>query len=316
VGQPGTEVRLGGVGTDNAHSGVRAFFGIGVDRDSCGSVDGNFFFLEQHSHPRFSSNGGPDTVVLTRPFFNIVAAAEDADPTAFPSVASGTIQVSAFTRLTGGDLNMRYHYLIENDGSRLVFLVGGRYLRLDEGLNMSVTSADIPGFGDPGIHFFTTEGIGTTNKFYGAQIGAEYECRVGPIFIQAAGKAALGRIQQTVQSSAFTSITDSRGVTTTSQNVGLYISPSNAGTFTRSRSAFLPEGKLRMGIDFNEYVSLSIGYTFLFLDTAVRPASQLDRNVTVQPIGFAGTFSPTPGFSFQSTTFWAQGLDVGLCFSF
>jgi hypothetical protein len=316
LGSPGTVVRLGGEGSDDPHSGVRAFFGIGLDRDCFGSLDGNFFYMAQRSHPTFSSNGATNTAVLARPFFNVAAGLEDADPAAFPAVATGNIQVNEYTRLSGTELNMRFHYLNESDGTRLTFFVGGRYLRLEEGLNMTVTSVDLPGLGAPGFSFYDAEGFTTSNQFLGGQVGAEWQTYVGPIFFQAAGKAALGPVRQTIRSSAATTLTDSTGATITAPNIGLYIVPTNAGTFGKSRLACVPEFDGRVGIDFNEYVRLSFGYTFLYLSSAVRPSSELNRNVNVQPLGSPQLIAPTPGPTFSTTTFWAQGLDVQLRFSF
>jgi hypothetical protein len=317
LGQPGTGEQLGGTVSDDPYSGVRAYFGIGIDRDSCGSLDGNFIYLGQRS-PRhtFSSTGDITTAVLTRPFFNADAGMEDADPAAFPSIAAGAIQVTTSTRVWGGDLNMRYHYLQNSDGSRLVLLLGYRYLQVDESLNITMLSQDLPAQGDSGFGFFSTEGISTRNRFNGVQAGFEYEDHVGIIFLQVAGKAAIGDVTQTVNSSALTTLSDVTGTLFTAPNVGLFVSPNNAGMFSRTRLAAVLEGNARVGIDFNENVRLTVGYTFLCLTDAVRPGSQLDRNVSVQAVNFPGTINSPPGFSFHSTTFWAHGLDVGLRFNF
>src|SRR5206468_3834225 len=107
LGQPNTRVLLqGATGDENQHSGGRLTFGIGVDRSDDWSIDGSFFLLDETVGRRsFASSGSP---VIARPFFNVIAGREDADPVALPGIASGQIGIETPRRLYGGDLNLRY----------------------------------------------------------------------------------------------------------------------------------------------------------------------------------------------------------------
>jgi hypothetical protein len=321
LGQPHTTVLLDGSDTGNTqHSGGRISVGYGIERcDYCMSVDASFFALAQRGTSRgFASDGSPGSVSLSRPFFNVITNVEDADPVALTNVSSGRIQVDLSSRLYGGDANLRWHlWQSELYGQRAVILFGGRFLALDEGLSINETSKDLPGLGVPGNTFNATESFGTRNRFSGGQIGGEYQWYYGPFSFTAVGKVAIGDVEETITNNAFISVTEASGLVTSSRDRALYIGPGNAGSFSRSHFSVAPEGDFQLGIDFNEYVRLTVGYTYLYISQVARPGSQIDRNVNVQPVGTPAAFVPAPGTPvIQSTHFWAQGLDVGLRLSF
>jgi hypothetical protein len=318
LGQANTKLLFGGIGGDAArHNGGRLTLAYGVDDDNTSSITGSFFGLDQRGVSRgFSSDGGSNTQVIGRPFFNVVNRTEDADPVAIPNVASGRIQIDTPSTLYGGEIDYRYQVWKEQT-SRFALLTGARYLSLDEGLNIHESSQDIPGLGVPGNSYLLSENYITHNRFYGGEVGAEYEYRFGSLITDFGGKAAFGVVEQTARNSAFTSITEPNGIVTSSFDRALYISPNNAGRFTHTRFAVVPEGNVKLGYEFNQYVRFTVGYTFIYLSEAARPADQLDRRVNIQPIGTPGVFTPAapiPGV--HSTDFWVQGLDIGLRFCF
>jgi hypothetical protein len=83
--------------------------------------------------------------------------------------------------------------------------------------------------------------------------------------------------------------------------------------------AVVPEVGLNIGYRITEGVSVFAGYTFLYTNSVVRPAQQIDRNINpTQSASFEGS-PPTPlvgpaqpSFKFHDSDFWAQGLNVGL----
>jgi hypothetical protein len=318
LGQTNTKLLFGGNGGDVTHQdGGRLTLAYGIDDDNTSSVTGSFFGLDRRGVSRgFGSNGGVNTPVIGRPFFNVVNGTEDADPVAIPSVASGRIQIDTPSTLYGGEIDYRYQAWQEQT-SRFAMLVGARYLAIDEALNIHETSQDLPGLGVPGNRYLLSENFITHNRFYGGEIGAEYEYRFGQIITEFGGKAAFGVVDQSVRNSAFTSITEPNGIVTSSHDRALYISPNNAGRFTRTQFAVVPEGNVKLGYDLNKYIRFTVGYTFIYLSDAARPADQLNRNVNVQPIGTPSVFTPAAPFpGVRSTDFWVQGLDVGLRFCY
>jgi hypothetical protein len=300
------------------HSGGRLTVGYGIEHlENTLSVDGSFFGLETRTTTRnLTSDGSLNSVLIARPFFNTVSHAEDADPVALPGIASGTLDVGFLNKLYGADANLRWH-VWSDQGDHFVLLFGGRYLDLEEGLGIHETSQDMPGIGTPGNQYVLNESFSTRNRFGGGQFGAEYQWRYGPFTATTLGKVAFGTVDQSIDNSAFISITDPNGLVHSSSDRALFISPTNAGRFTRTRFAVVPEAQFHFAIDFNEYVRFTIGYTFLYLNEAARPGDQINRNVNIQPVGTPIVFPPTaPAPSIISTGFWAQGLDVGLRFSF
>ncbi len=318
LGQANTKVLFGGNGGDSSqHNGGRLTLAYGVDDDNTCSITGSFFGLNQSGVSQaFGSGGGANTPVIGRPFFNVVSGREDADPVAIPNVASGRIQIDTPSTLFGGELDFRYQ-LWKEEASRLALLAGGRYLSLDEGLNIHELSQDLPGLGVQGNTYLLSENYVTHNRFYGGELGAEYDIWLGPVMAEFGGKAAFGPVQETARNGAFTSITEPNGIVTTSTDRALYISPNNAGRFTQTRFAVVPEGNFKLGYDLNQYVRFTVGYTFIYLSDAARPADQLNRNVNVQPIGTPGVFTPAAPFpGVRTSDYWVQGLDLGLRFCF
>jgi hypothetical protein len=317
LGQPHTQVLLQGSDLDtNQHSGGRLTLGYGLDSNPNWSWNASAFYLEQITGSRsFASNqsGSPQ---LTRPFNNVIAATEDADPVALPAIMAGNISFNDSRRLYGGDTNVRYHYW-QSGNSRIALLLGGRILVVEEGLNITENSQDLPGLGVVGNTWFLNEQFNTQNIFYGGQVGAEYEFRVGPAFFNAVGKCAAGWVDETITNRAFTQVTLPNGQVAQSANSALYVNPDNAGRFRHTTFAVVPEGNFKLGFDFTENIRLTFGYDILYLSHAVRPGTVLDRNVNVQPVG--APFGIPPAAlppSFASTGIWAQGFDVGLRFSF
>jgi hypothetical protein len=121
-------------------------------------------------------------------------------------------------------------------------------------------------------------------------------------------------MRQEVRVAAVTVITEPDGTVTSGTNQGLLVGPGNAGKFGRDRYTFVPEGAVRIGYAFNEYVSLRVGYSFIYLDEVLRPGNQIDRRVNVQPVGAQGLPQPLAplGPVFGGSHFWAQGLDLGV----
>ena len=317
LGQPGTRVAVSTFDPDLMQQGGRINLGVGTDGSSDWSVLASGFWLgENKASQQVSSAGEQGSSVLARPFFNVVAGLQDADPAAFPRIASGNIAIESSRNIYGFDLAFRYLYN-DDSGGRTVLLFGPSYLGLEESLRIQVNSTDLPGLGVPGNAYFLREEFNGRNYFYGSQFGFDYEYRVGPVFVKTIAKLSVGAVDQVVSRNPFIRITEPNGIVTASSDRALYISPANTGTFSRVKFGLMPEATLRFGIDLNQHVQLAVGYSILYLDTVVRPGDQIDRNVIVQPVGTSATFvsrgSPP---TFRTNDFMAQGLDLILRLSF
>ena len=97
---------------------------------------------------------------------------------------------------------------------------------------------------------------------------------------------------------------------------GLLAVSSNSGVMSRDEFTFVPEGSARLGLHITNYVSVFVGYTFLYWFDVARPTDQIDRTVnpTLVPanLSFGSTMGPArPAVNFQKTDFWAQGISFG-----
>ena len=106
--------------------------------------------------------------------------------------------------------------------------------------------------------------------------------------------------------------------------VGGYLAqPTNIGSHTRSVFAVMPEVGLTLGYQITRRISVFAGYTFLYVSNVLRAPGQVNR--TINPSGVPAITGDPPGprpgpaqpsFKFQSSDFWAQGLNVGLALRF
>lgn len=318
LGQQHTTILVGGeTGDRNVHNGIRLSAGLGLDHAEEFSLLGSFFWLQQTAGLHVvGGNGDPADPVVARPFNDVIAHVQNADPVIVPGVASGFIRVDTPRNLYGADVNLRYHYRYEQD-TRLVFMLGARYLALDEGLNITEQSRDLPGLGAPGNLYSLGEHWRTRNRFYGGQVGSEYSFRVGPLTLDLTGKLALGPTKRALDTNSGIRIDEPNSMVTVNANNALYISPLNAGHFSRTSLAFVPEAMFKVNYDFNDHIRLTAGYSVLYISDVIRPGDQVDQNVVVQPVGAPALIPPPAALPrLHSGSFWAHGLDAGLRISF
>lgn len=287
------------------------------DRNCC--LESNVLLTEQRSRFfGFASDGSTGSQVLVRPFFDPVLQQESVDPRALPDQLAGTINFSYTTRLLGAEVNARYDFegVGRYLGSSLSFLVGARYLRLDEKYIGQDTTTFLPE--STGDSFFFTDNFTTYNQFIAPQVGLRLRYRWDPeIFLDVGGKVAVGPNSQHVEISGLTTITDAAGNVTATGNQGLFAQPTNVGRYDRDVIAWLPELSVNLGYDVTENFRLKVGYTFFYLSKVVRPGDQIDRVVNIQAVGVDVPGPPfRPAFAFRQSSFWGQFFNLGVEFTF
>src|SRR5262249_42939276 len=152
-------------------------------------------------------------------------------------------------------------------------LIGPRYLNLDQKLIINDSRQDLPGLGNPGNSFFFQDNFTTYNRFYGGQVGLEGECRIGCFVLTLTGKVAVGENDMISKISGNTIITEPDGTVTTSNTRAVLVQPSNVGEQHLKKIGVIPAGEAYVGYDFNEYVRLSIGYSFIYWFDILRPGN-------------------------------------------
>ena len=96
---------------------------------------------------------------------------------------------------------------------------------------------------------------------------------------------------------------------------GLLALPSTIGSRSRDRVAVIPVFGAQLGYQLTSHLRAYAGYTFLYWGEVVRAGDQVDLAVNpnllppaTQPV--SGPLRPAPRF--ENTSFWAQGIDLGL----
>jgi hypothetical protein len=323
LGQPGTKNLLGnGSFGAPSSSGARVTLFYWCDNDHNFGFDATGFWLDDAQRSAsVGGSGDPNgSTVVARPFYNVNANTQDADPIAVPGVQMGGLLVRETRRFWGADANLRCSECVDcTPISRVTFLAGVRYLRLDEGLQFSETTNDLPDSdGNPGNSMVLHDNFLTYNQFYGAQVGLETETRVGHMVFLLNSKVAFGQTHQVVKTGANTTVTEPDGTVVFDPTRGLLVQPSNLGRFTHNRFGVVPELAATLAWEFNDHVRVSVGYNFLWWNSVVRPGEQIDTHVNVGAVGDVGQLGSIqrPAVLFGHTDFWAQGFSAGLQVSF
>lgn len=318
LGQPGTQTLFGGDYDSRVRSGVRVRGGYWFTPDQTFGMDATFFFLGgQSASFDDSSNGIP---VLTRPFYNVNTGHEDAFIVAYPGRQEGDIHASLSTRLWGADLDLRG--MLCRGASYQVNLLGGfRFLDLHDSLGIKENDTFLPQTdSDPTVWTTTTDHFHTSNQFYGGQMGADVMWTRGRFFVDVLGKVALGVSVEHAGINGWSTFNTSEGQSGTI-GAGQLALPSNIGGYSQTHFAVVPEGGINFGYALTRHIRLTFGYTLLYWSSVFRAGDQIDRGINPTQltalVGQAPLTGPArPNFTFQSTDFWAQGLNFGLQFRY
>lgn len=250
----------------------------------------------------------------------------------------GTFTLVTTSQLQGAELNGFANLLRGANGLRVDLLGGARWVQLNEELTFSSASVDIQPFagGGPiaGLVFNAQDQFRTLNDFYGGQLGIRAEYPLDRFFVRATGKLALGDMHQSVAISGVTQTQDvgfyrfGLGFVNAPMQAipgGIFAQPSNMGSHTRDAFAVVPEATINLGYKVTRWARVLVGYNVLYLSSVARPGDQMDRVINPTRTAFAASFnanSPNlaipvvgpanPAFTFNESSFWAQGVNVGL----
>ena len=102
---------------------------------------------------------------------------------------------------------------------------------------------------------------------------------------------------------------------------GFFATGTNSGDYDKNHFAVLPELGLNLSVRLTGGVTLTLGYTGMYLTDVVRPGDQLSTNInnTLIPTGqnYGARFGPLgPGLPFTTSNFWAQGFNFGFAYGY
>jgi hypothetical protein len=343
LGQNGTQVLFGGdIDMGIAHGG-RFRVGWLFDCDRLWAIEaGGLFLMNQVETFTASSTGNP---FLARPIYVVSQEAgvtgEGIEQVANPDVPNnvsgvpvfalnGSVEVKAESQLMGFEINGRRNICFGcNDQTEKYYhidlLAGFRYLQLREKLSITENLTVPATFTDPisqeqvlaGTGFAVQDRFFTDNDFYGGQIGFEAECRWRRWVVDLTGKIAMGYTSQNVEISGNTTTTIP-GQGSNTQTGGMLAQPSNIGSYSRDTFTMIPEVGITLGYQICNTCKVYAGYNVLYWGSVARPGDQIDRTVSDRQVPRFGGGNVTPVasdrplFTFRESSYWAQGLTLGL----
>jgi Putative beta barrel porin-7 (BBP7) len=319
----GTIPVVGGGSINNDwRSGFRINAGMWINECQNWGIDGSYFFLSKQSNAvTVASNGNPE---LGRPYFDPVGTPVPplAGPGTYAEVVARAGVAGIFTAETsnslwGADLNVRKGLLI-GCRWRVDALAGFRYLNFNEELHINelstATNTTVPMTG------VLQDNFEVKNNFYGGQLGLVGELQRGRWSIDWFTKVALGTTNQAVDIHGAQALIVN-GAPAAAANFGLLAQPTNSGHFTRNEFSVVPEFGINVGWQATPHLKLYCGYNFLYWSNVLRVGDQIDPvlNVPSRPGPLLLQRQPAnparPAVLFNDTDFWAQGVNVGLQFT-
>jgi hypothetical protein len=342
LGGSGTSVVLGGSPIDlGTRYGGRFTAGCWLDCERRLGVEAGYFLLPDRTVTRSTGTTGlRGSPVLGVPFFDVSgklsgtgapgeAVSSPAGPgDGSPSLA-GTFTLATSSALRGAEANGVYTF-DEGGSLRVEALAGFRWVQLREDLTFSTARGALPGGPAALLGAFsdTVDAFGTRNDFYGGQVGARAEYAWGKLTARAAAKVALGATHQVADVNG-ANVTNLFAIAATGPTVtvpgGAFAQPSNSGRHARDRFAVVPQVDLSAGYDVTNWARLTAGYSLLYLSDVARPGDQIDRDINPTrtglsaaqraagvPLAPAAVGPAAPAFSFRGSSYWAQGLGIGL----
>ena len=309
IGEPGTGVVFGnGHMNDNVRSGGRFELGTWFHPEQLDGIGVTYTFLGERTDSYRASSA--EYAILSRPFFNVSSGAQDARIIVYPGLASGSVAVSSENQFQSLALDYRRRG-VRSGRFQIDYLLGYMFAEFDESLFIRDSSLSLSGV-TQGTLIEIEEAFESKNSFHGAAFGImareELSDRwVGDVF----AKGALGGVYSRTEISGQTDTTIN-GATTTTPG-GLLTQASNIGDHRDGYvSSYWELGlKLRRRLGMNS--TLSFGYSWVLLSHVERAGEQIDLgvNVTQIPPGVL-VGEARPGFPEAKSSYWAQGLSVGL----
>ena len=315
LGSPSTAVLFGADSVDsNPRYGGRVTLGYWLT--PCWAVELSAFYVRPTTDRFTVLTGSYANQDVARPFFSLNRQIETSEIVGRPGVAAGFVTVDSKSDLFGAELNLRHKWWSSCD-NRLDFLIGARYLYLQEQLIIQEQSLGLAGAGTlAGVERQLNESFRTKNRFYGGQVGAIFEHHEGPWTFSVYGKVAAGISRQTSEIEG--SITPISGGTLPSRPGALLALDSNIGLRTKDRFAVVPEVGINVGYDVTPRLRVFGGYSFMYWSDVARPGRQIDRTLDENRIpDFPAAPAATgvrPAASVTSESIWIQGFNFGILY--
>ena len=325
LGNPMTSILFGNEGLlGPSIDGGRLRFGVWLDRCHTWGIGAEFFGMStQTDEFSASSDGLP---ILARPFYNTLTGLNDAELVAYPDVVNGSVGVMVESSFEGAGFQIRklrrteegcrewwFCGCPEHFCCRSELLYGYRFLQLAEGVTIqeNLVSQDST---NPGT-FDITDRFRTRNQFNGVDLGWAVKTTRGQWTLDGSIRLAIGNTRQTATISGTSTISDPSSVPNQqTHDAGFLALDSNSGTYTQNEFAVVPEFGINLGYQLTDHLRFTIGYTGLYWSNVIRPGQHIDLDVNpnqLPPVGTSVSGINRPGFAFDTTDYWIQGINLG-----
>lgn len=321
-----------------AQDGFRIRFGGWLAPNQTWGWEGDYLFLGTTTENFTASSDFSGSPILARPFFNInprvggdgaldPPAREDSELVAFPGVIAGTVTVDATTELQSAGARLIWNACCKSYGcnrcrnrcnlgtySRVDFLMGYRYMQLDDSLVIREELTSLASTTADRAVFDIFDRFETKNEFHGVELGTQWQTGWRRWSLELLTRLALGNVRQTVDINGGTTITPLAG-TPESFTGGLLALDSNIGSYTQDRFGMIPQLGATLGFQLTPRMRTTFGYTLLYWSNVARAGEQIDTDIN--PDQLPDPLSPIvgplrPEFVFRETSFWAQGMNFGV----
>jgi hypothetical protein len=192
-------------------------------------------------------------------------------------------------------------------------IFGIRYLYLEDYLTIDASTSPADGGGS------THDRFDTKNAFYGGQVGLRhvYDCDCWRL--ETTAKFAIGDTNETLNISGSSNLPVFAAGSTLPG--GFYTASSNLGNTTHNRFGIVTEVGVNLACKLSDCVQLTVGYTYLYWDHLERSGNQVDHNLNPSLNPALSAISPAGGPAAPQrlnteSSFWAQGINVGIRFSY
>lgn len=342
--QTGVRVTIGSWFNENQQMGLEASYLLSPDikkdrfRDTSGLPGSDNFAVPIFDVTGiFGLNGIPGETVF------LLAGPLDGEPGFF-----GHFRLEVSTRLEGAEFNgIARLYNWDCEDVHLDLLGGFRWFQLSEYLKFDGETNSVPQFTGPAAFFNFKDRFRTLNNLFACQFGLRLLYNFCQWHFEGTVKLGAGKMYQhaRIHGSSRTSngnvFFETLGTAGTKLEGGIFTQPTNIGTYDKKgKWAPLIETDLQIGYHFTDFLEVFVGYSFIWFDHVIRPGDLIDRKINTTettlaeasretvgvgtgPIPF-GTSGPAPlprgrkvpKARFKTTEFWAQGLNIGLNFTF
>jgi hypothetical protein len=348
VGGAGTSVAIGGSDIDlGTRQGVKGTIGFWFDDGHTIGMEGSYFYLGTVSESQGAiSLGGAAAPTLQTPFFDVTGSFHGGTPGpsavlpalatvfAVPGGLGGNLithdSLNLVSRLQGADAYGLFN-ITQAPRFRVDAMFGFKWLDLYENLQYT-SNNQTTAQAQSNVVYNTVDTFSTSNSFYGGMLGIRFESSPddgsggwrGGFFYRADFKLALGDTVERTDINGGTQTNLGNPVLAAPVNYagGLFTQTSNLGGYSSDHFAVMPEGEFSVGYAVTTWCRVLVGYDILYISDVVRPGDQISGNANLfrtslvqqanPPIAAPATNPAAPTYTANQSTFWAQGLNLGM----